>query len=143
MDSWTGILGHHCVSILLAKTLIWAPSHNRCAIFLSELTPAGAPQQTFALLTLPRDTLSFFFPLFPFRTTTIPVSNNHLLVTSFLGHHSCVYFFDILLLICGCLSYHTCIADCCVSPWRYNTKLEQQLLDLYWNICACILLAQY
>ena len=136
-------MGHHCVSILLAKMLIWASSHNRCVTFLSELIPADALQQTFTLLTLPRDTFSFFFPLFPFRTTTIPVSNTHPLVTSFLGHHSCVHFFDILLLICGCYSYHTCIADCCVSPWRYNTKLEQQLLDLYWNICACILLAQY
>ena len=62
---------------------------------------------------------------FNFRPTFIPFTNTYLLFTSYLRHQSCTFFY-ILLQIYSCLSYHTCIADCCVSPWRYNTKWEQQ-----------------
>ena len=50
-------------------------------IFLSELSPAGTPQLTLTLLTLPQGTHSFLFSLFSFRPTTMPVSNTHLQFT--------------------------------------------------------------
>ena len=74
-----------------------------------------------------------FFLLFFFRPKTTPVSNTHLLFSSFLGNQCCVHVFNILLLIYRYLSYHTCIADCCVSPWRYIAEVKQQLMDLCWN----------
>ena len=143
MDSLTVILSHYCNPILLAKMLIWAPFSQSMCTFSFWINPCRVPLQTLTLLTLPQDALSCFFILYSFRPTTIPISNTNLLFTPFLGRHSCAHFSNILLLIYRCLPYHTCIADCCVYPWRYNTKLEQHLIDLYWNIRTCILLAKY
>ena len=76
-------------------------------------------------LRAPTPFSSHFFPLDPqLCPSQTPISN--LL--------SCIHFFNILLLIYRCLSYHTYIADWCVSPWRHNSKVKQQLMDLYWHI---------
>ena len=100
----------------------------------SQVTNTGAPQQAFTLLTLLQNALFFFFPLFFFRPTFIPFTNTYLIYVFFRTPAFCTFFY-ILLQIYSCLSYNTCIADCCLSPWRYNTKSEQQHRSLLKHPC--------
>ena len=140
LDSLTVILRHHCVAILLAKMLIWASFSQSMCTFSFWINLCGSSTKDIDTTDITPGHPLLVLPTFFFSPTTIPLSNTRLLFTSFLGHQSCVHFFNIVLLIYRCPSYHTCIADCWVSPWKYNTKLEHQPIDLYQSNRACILL---
>ena len=69
--------GSHCVTKCFATTLIWAPFHHRCLLFLFVLTPVSVKLFVFGVTKLPQ---KMHFLILKLINNTCSIYNNELQV---------------------------------------------------------------